>query len=419
MQAPAEAADPTRLGILIASLKVGGAERAALGLLAEFRRAGVDAYLLALDRNREMFETVQGEARELLAPCIVGLSGADIRWRTVSKVLVGPWQWLALERAVRRLDRTMILSIMERANIMSLLTLAPRRRILSVRSYPSELLSSKSPLKRFLVLRLYRLLLRRADRIVFVSREAAADFARLFPETSRRSSVIYNACDVDGMRRLARSPLPSGFESVFEHPVVIACGRMSPEKGHWELVRAFGELSRRDPEVRLVIVGTGPLERDLARLCHRLGIAERVVFPGFQSNPLAWIARARVFVLPSAWEGFPNSLLEALACGVPVVASDCRSGPRELLAPETDATIKTDRIERTPCGFLVPPPGSPRPGPSDPLTREEHFFAEAIERLLRDDGLRKSQAEAASRRVSEFKPDRIIPRWLALFRELS
>jgi len=409
---------PTRLGILIASLQAGGAERAALGLYEAFRAAGVDSFLLALDRNRDMLATVAPEQREALARDLVGLGGADIRRGTLAKTLSAPRQAWKLARAARRLRLDVVLSIMERANIMNLLVPGARRRILSIRSYPSLLFSSKSRLKRWLVQGLYARLLTRADRIVVVSREAATDFERLFPAIAGRCRVIYNACDVGRVRALAEAPLPDEHARLFERRVVIACGRLKPEKGHWSLVRAFSEVAGRHPEARLVVLGDGPLAADLARLRDDLGLRDRLFLPGFQANAPAWIARSRVFVLPSLWEGFPNALLEALAVGTPVVASDCRSGPRELLAPDTDPERKTDEIETTALGLLVPPPDDVRRPAGAPLTRQEQLLARAIERSMEDAGENAGVEEATKERLAEFAPDRIVGEWRRLMAEL-
>ena len=408
---------PARVGILIASLQPGGAERAALGLLEGFHAAGVETYLLTLDGNQAMVPTADGATGELLAQRIIRLSAADIGRGTISKTLSGPLQWLKLRRTVRRLELDVVLSIMERANIMNLLGAGSRRRIVSIRSFPSMLLQSKTPLKRFLVVNLYRALLRRADRVVFVSREAAADFERLFPAIVGRGSVIYNACNIDRLHQLAAEPIPEPFEHIFDRPVVIAAGRLNAEKGHWCLVRAFRELARRNDDARLVVIGDGPLRDDLVRLRDELGLANRVFFPGFQSNPLSWVARSRVFVLPSSWEGFPNSLLEAMALHVPVVSSDCRSGPRELMAPESDPEQKTNGIDETPAGYLVPPPNGVRHPAAEGPTREELFFAEAIEKAMQRAAADGVSKHAARERLTGFTREAIIPRWLDVIRE--
>ncbi len=407
-----------RVALLIASLQQGGAERAAAGLLGGLVDAGVDASLICVDRNREMPLATDPERAERLTRRIHGLGLSDIRRGTVAKTLAAPRRWLALQRALGRLEPDVVVSFVERANLLNLLSPRSRRRILSIRSHPSRLLASKTPLKRWLVVVGYRALLRRADRVVYVSREASADFEARFPAAAGRGTVIYNLCDAEQVRTLGRRPLPDAAAGFFDVPTLVSVGRLNPEKGHRHLLRAFRELCARGVPGRLAVVGRGPLERDLADLTDGLGLKERVLLAGFQPNPQAWIARARGFVLPSLWEGFPNTLLEAMALGVPVIASDCSSGPRELLDPASDPFRKTREVDFASAGTLVPAPGGEHRAAGDPATREEVLLADAMERLLRDDALHASQAAASRLRSDDFVPARIVPRWIRLFEEL-
>jgi glycosyltransferase involved in cell wall biosynthesis len=120
------------------------------------------------------------------------------------------------------------------------------------------------------------------------------------------------------------------------------------------LLDAFAVLRARRP-VRLVVLGEGDLRRTLAKQIRRLGIEEDVAFPGFVDNPFRYMAAASLFVLSSRWEGLPGVLIQALACGCPVVSSDCPSGPREILAdgrygelaPVDDAPALADAMDRT------------------------------------------------------------------------
>lgn len=113
-----------------------------------------------------------------------------------------------------------------------------------------------------------------------------------------------------------------------ELPVIVAAGRLVPEKDHALLLRAFAGMAR---PVRLIIVGEGRERPALERQARELGIAGRVALPGFDPNPFAFMRRAGLFVLSSRTEGLPSVLIEAMACGAPVVSTDCRTGPREIL----------------------------------------------------------------------------------------
>jgi glycosyltransferase involved in cell wall biosynthesis len=112
--------------------------------------------------------------------------------------------------------------------------------------------------------------------------------------------------------------------------VLLGAGRFSPSKDFTTLVAAFARLRARRP-ARLIILGEGKQRVEIAALTERFGVAEDVDLPGFIDNPFPWMARAAVFVLSSVWEGFPGVLIEAMACGCPVVSTDCPSGPVEIL----------------------------------------------------------------------------------------
>ena len=113
-------------------------------------------------------------------------------------------------------------------------------------------------------------------------------------------------------------------------PVVLAAGRLAPQKDYPALLRAFAEVVRSRP-ARLVILGQGVERESLLELAERLGVSDSFDLPGFDVNPFRYMSRASVFVLSSRYEGFPNVLAQAMACGAPVVSTDCRSGPSEML----------------------------------------------------------------------------------------
>jgi glycosyltransferase involved in cell wall biosynthesis len=169
-----------------------------------------------------------------------------------------------------------------------------------------------------------------ADAIAAVSRGVAADLATTLAIPKARITTIYNGVDVDEIARRAAEPLEDPWLAPGEPPVVVSAGRLSQQKDQATLLRAFAQVRCQRP-LRLVLLGEGTRRGPLEGLARELGIEADLRLPGFASNPYAWMARARVFALSSIWEGFPNVLLEALACGCPVVSSDCPHGPAEIL----------------------------------------------------------------------------------------
>ena len=119
-------------------------------------------------------------------------------------------------------------------------------------------------------------------------------------------------------------------------------GRLCPQKGFDVLLEAFASVAADLPSARLVVLGKGSDREGLLRQAAALGIADRVDFPGWLPNPYALLSRATVFVMSSRYEGFPNALLEAMACGVPAVATDCPSGPSEILEGEVGILVPID-----------------------------------------------------------------------------
>jgi glycosyltransferase involved in cell wall biosynthesis len=234
---------------------------------------------------------------------------------------------------------------------------------------------------RWAIARVYR----SADRLLAVSRDLGARLERQAP--GARLAVIHNPIDIAMIRRRASEPLPEARV----RPYIVAAGRMVRQKGYDILISAFaGSVGAWG--VDLVILGAGPLEGYLRRQAEALGVADRVIFAGFQENPWAWFARARLFVLASRWEGFANVIAEAMACGAPALATDCDFGPRE-------------QITHGVGGWLVAPEDAAA------LTR-------GLDTLLADDSLRLRIACAGEARAQAFDIPRVVAAYAALFAEL-
>lgn len=179
----------------------------------------------------------------------------------------------------------------------------------------------------------YRLLpwaYRRADAIIGVSDGVADDLANVCGIKPADIHRIPNPVVTPELATRAAEPLDHPWFAPGQPPVILGVGRLTEQKDFATLIRAFAEV-RRKRKARLVILGEGHLRLELEQLAHELGLQDDVLMPGFASNPYSWMSRAAVFVLSSRFEGSPNTLVEAMACGTPVVATDCPSGPAEIL----------------------------------------------------------------------------------------
>jgi glycosyltransferase involved in cell wall biosynthesis len=204
-----------------------------------------------------------------------------------------------------------------------------------------------------LMLRLVRRFYPWADAIIAVSEGVADDLAQIARIARDSIQVIYNPIVTPELQTKANEPLEHLWFDSGETPVVLAVGRLTAQKDFGTLIKAFA-MVRRTHRARLLILGEGEERPEMETLVRRFGLEQDVRLPGFVPNPYPYMARASMFVLSSRWEGLPTVLVEALYCGAPVIATDCQSGPREILrdgrygqlVPVGDVTSLALAIER-------------------------------------------------------------------------
>lgn len=175
--------------------------------------------------------------------------------------------------------------------------------------------------------------LKKANAIVPVSKELKEIFNKDYKIPNSKIIPIYNSIDVDKIQKKAQEKLDD-FEEVYNDKNImkfITVGRLSGEKGHRYLIEAYSKVIKEIPNSRLFIIGEGPLKRQLEELITVKELKKYVILLGSVKNPYNYISKANVFVLPSLHEGLPYVLLEALACKTPIISTDCKTGPKEIL----------------------------------------------------------------------------------------
>ncbi len=169
------------------------------------------------------------------------------------------------------------------------------------------------------------------EQLIAVSQGVADDVLDITGMSESRVSVVRNPTITPEMLAAANEPVEHPWLSAEGRvPVIMGVGRLTEQKDFATLIAAFARVHSQR-EARLIILGDGGLRSELIAQATSLGVEAHIALPGFQSNPWAWMSKASVFALSSRWEGSPNTLTEAMALGIPVVSTDCPSGPRELL----------------------------------------------------------------------------------------
>lgn len=304
-----------RILLVLPSLERGGGERVLLQLAGSFLAAGREVHVVAL---------LGGGPLRSFVPDGVSLHELTHAGDT-SKGLVLAWRaFPRLVALIRTLAPQVVLSTMTGTNLLAALAcLRARTQVGLVLREAASLVNAKGALKRLAMRWLYR----RADGLVGVSAGVAQDLRGL-GLADDRINVIRNPVDVERLRSLASAGRPLSNHG--DEPYVVSLGRLTEQKDHPTLLRAYAASALRVSH-RLVIVGDGVWLGQLKQLAEELGLGDRVVFTGAMDNPYRVLADAKLHILSSRWEGYPNVLLEALALGVPVVATDCPHGPREIL----------------------------------------------------------------------------------------
>lgn len=300
---------------------------------------------------------------------------------------------------LRREKPETLLALDEFTHLMALLArpiASPKTRIvLRIGNMLTELFKRYTGFKNKMVPFFIRLLYRYADLIVANSRGVADNTMLVTGIHPNRVKVIYNPKSLETIVHMSKEPSGHMWLESKTVPVILAVGRLRIQKNFSLVISAFSKVVKKIPS-RLIIVGAGREEGRLLELAKKLGCAESVSLVGYSDNPYAYMGEADVFVSASLWEGMPNALLEALVCKMPVIASDCSSGPREILAPNTDYLFRlTKGIEYAKYGVLT-------------TTNDESALVEALTAMLTDASLRGRYSVLSKERIKDFDSEKII-----------
>lgn len=358
-----------RVTMVIHALGGGGAERVFCSLANHWADTGRDVTVITLDTAETDVFRLDPRVRRMGLGLMQPSRSA---WQQVSNTLK---RVRGLRRAIHEAGASRVVSFTDKMNVLTLLASwgAPWQVVIAERSDPRR--QSLGPVWEWLRRRTYPRCL-----AWVVQTEAVARSARGMAG-QRPVVVIPNAV----------APPVAAIRPPGQRPArIVGMGRLSPEKGFDVLVRAFARIAPWYPDWTLQILGTGPQRGPLEDLADSLGVHDNVCWAGWVDQPESALLESGVFVLPSRYEGFPNALLEAMACGLPCVASNCDSGPAEIIRDGVD-------------GRLVPP-------------EDVDALADALRQLVSDEAQRARLGRRAVEVTSRFSREAYFARWEEVLR---
>ncbi|AFZ44040.1 glycosyl transferase group 1 [Halothece sp. PCC 7418] len=314
---PIQRKDTPRITLFLSNLGGGGAERVMLNLASGITQQGIDVDLVLGQAWGPHLQKVPSTVR------LIDLKAAGFLAKS-----------FALAKYLKQEQPFALISAMHYGNEIALwakrLAKVPTQVIVTEHNTISQAIRQTTRMRKLLIPLFVRYVYPWADSIVTVSQAAAKDLAHFTGQPQERIQAIYNPVVSPELLEKAAQPLDHPWFLPGEPPVILGVGKLEAQKDFPNLIRAFAQARLVKP-MRLVILGWGPHRSQLEALIAELGLEKDVALLGYVNNPYAYMARAAVFVLSSAWEGLPTVLIEAMAVGVPVISTNCKSGPAEIL----------------------------------------------------------------------------------------
>ena len=367
-----------RVMLVVPMLDQGGLERVC-ALTSQLLQNKYEVYVVVFNGIGRIYDVSGAELIDL------GLGAVSNKWGKLLQVVK---RAARLSKIVKEKKVQIVYSFGRTANIACSLIYTKVKKICACHSH-EEIKNIKY----------LRLMDKRADIILCCSKAMAKEVGTCIG--SDKVKAVWNPCDIQDIQQLAEVSLPA-FQEFFKHhnKIIVAMGREDDVKGYWHLIKAFYLVQKEIPQMRLIIMGDGSFEQAKS-LVSELQLEQKVYFPGVRKNPYKYLAASEMFLLSSYTEGFPNVLVEAMILGRPLISTDCRTGPAEIL-------------EHGKYGILVPDMGDTEDYSGDTISEKETYFAEKIIEVLKDSERQKELSELERKRAGEFDYDSYVDNLLKL-----
>lgn len=379
-----------KVAFLINSISPGGAERVVSRVSARLSKE-YELYIFTIENTQQFYEC-SGK--------IICLGGNNKSY--IVNVIVAIFN---MRLSIRRYNIEYIISFLDVPNLLNCVFNSRLENYISIRGYnlPSENKKTSEKIKQRLCVKFYR----KARKVIPVSRELGEAVSKIYNVDENKITVIENPYDVDEIQALSQSEIEKEIKEFCEtHEVAIAIGRLEEEKGYDELLEAFYQVVSQNENAGLIVLGEGSRREQLEAEIKLKHLEKNVIILGNKKNPFAYMKRCKIYVSMSRREGFPNALVEAMACGLPAIHSDCRTGPREILTEKELKGINNNLFLE--YGVLVP---SYTRGD---ISREKMiaFFGDAWVTLLENNEMRDKYSHTSRQRAEFYNMSSCVNKYI-------
>lgn len=398
--------------LLLNSLKSGGAERVAQTLSA----TGLFDGIILLERDCDY---------EVDIP-VFFLSNHTYKTNRIWKTLFIPMYAWRINKIITKND--LLISFAERANFSNVVSslVNKHKTVLTLHTNPQIAFKSR---KNFIYYFLIKILYPNSDAIIPVSKGIETTILNMI-KYNGIIKVINNPVDIKKIENLSKETLNESWNFLFNKQVIVNVGRLSWPKGQWNLLRIFSYVLKNKQQVKLLILGEGELSVFLKEYALKLGLkvfyksdselpndSFDVFFLGYQENPYKFYKQSTIFVLSSLFEGLPMAIIEAMACGVPVISSDCNFGPREIINSLNMRENKINFPHYADFGILLPVPI----GAINEVEKQSNddVWIKTISNILDDKDKQQNYSKLSLKRVKDFSLEKIKKDWENLFKQIG
>jgi glycosyltransferase involved in cell wall biosynthesis len=392
-----------KIYFLIGSLSTGGAERVVSNISDLLYKKGYDVSIILFGKQENLrYET---SCKILL------LDNIEPR-NLLTKTYVLITRVLKVKQLAKQ--KSTIISFLEYPNVINVLANKKDEAIISVRNHMST--KHQKGLKSYFWKLTFKFIYPRAKKIIAVSQEISYDLCQNYGIKKSKISVVYNSYPIEKIEKLSREKLNAEELVVFSKKIIITSGRLSKQKDQNAIINSYKCLKRDlGEDIDLVIMGCGKEESNLKLLAEKLDIKDNVHFLGFRENPFKYLANSSLFIMTSLHEGFPNALVEAMICGLPVISTDCPSGPREILLQNASNQKKelTYGVNGDDYGVLIPLIDQFK------MDKQKYYeyVSDLMKKILTDDSINKNLSNKAKMRSNMFDINNMILVWEKLIME--